>query len=458
MKYTRVPENGSKSIYPLIGLFLAAVMAASCGMIQGKKQDSSADSLHRIVLKSGTTIPDQQRKYYQQVCSAWFDSSLGRTGFNGGIVIAKNGQILFEKYSGSEALDGKVPNSDSTSFHIASVSKTFTAMAVLLLMQEGKLQLDDLYAKYFPQFNYPGVTVRTLLNHRSGLPNYVYFMEKHGWNRQQFVRNQDVLDYLVKYHDVLENIAPADRHFTYCNTNYALLALLIEKLSGRSYADFITQRIFRPLGMSHSFVFDSTHAGTATVSFDWRGRAIPLNCLDLVYGDKNIYSTPRDLLQWDQLLYTQELFTDSTKAAAFTPYSNEKAGTRNYGLGWRMFLFPEGKKIIYHNGWWHGNNASFIRFIADSATVIILGNRFNRHIYHGRDLAVLFKGYGAASADEEGNSDSSMSADVQQPVRSVQTTPQRITTKQAVQKKSAGKLQKHRVVKPPVKSRHPKKR
>ena len=414
MKYTRVPVIGSKSFYPFILLFISCMMAASCGLIQGQKEEPVADSLHRIVLKSGTPIPNQQRAYYQQVCTAWFDSSLGRTGFNGGMVIAKNGQILFEKYMGSEALDGKVPNTDSTSFHIASVSKTFTAMAVLLLMQEGKLQLDDLFSKYFPQFNYPDVTIRTLLNHRSGLPNYVYFMEKQGWDKQQFVQNKDVLDFLVRYHDVLENIAPANRHFTYCNTNYALLALLIEKLSGQSYSDFLTQHIFRPLGMRHTFVFDSTRRASATASFDWRGRVIPLNYLDLVYGDKNIYSTPRDLLQWDQLLYTQELFTDATKEAAFTPYSNEKAGNRNYGLGWRMFLFPEGKKIIYHNGWWHGNNASLIRFVADSATVIILGNRFNRHIYHGRDLAVLFKGYGAAQADEEGSADSSMNPDIQQ--------------------------------------------
>ena len=113
-------------------------------------------------------------------------------------------------------------------FHIASVSKTFTAMAVLRLWQDGKLNIDDEFSKYFPSFNYPGVTIRTLLDHRSGLPNYVHFMENMGWDKKVNVTNEDVLNFLINRKAEMTDIGTADRRFMYCNTNFALLALLIE--------------------------------------------------------------------------------------------------------------------------------------------------------------------------------------------------------------------------------------
>ena len=112
--------------------------------------------------------------------------------------------------------------------------------------------------------------------------------------------------------------------------------------------------------------------------------------LDTNFGDKNIYSTPSDLLKWDQALYTDKLFSKATLDEAYTPYSNEKAGVRNYGLGWRMNVYPDGKKVIYHNGWWHGNNNVFIRMIRDSVTIIVLGNKYNPLIYQSKEIANVF--------------------------------------------------------------------
>ena len=112
--------------------------------------------------------------------------------------------------------------------------------------------------------------------------------------------------------------------------------------------------------------------------------------LDTNFGDKNIYSTPSDLLKWDQALYTDKLFSKATLDEAYTPYSNEKAGVRNYGLGWRMNVYPDGKKVIYHNGWWHGNNNVFIRMIQDSVTIIVLGNKYNPLIYQSKEIANVF--------------------------------------------------------------------
>jgi CubicO group peptidase (beta-lactamase class C family) len=196
-------------------------------------------------------------------------------------------------------------------------------------------------------------------------------------------------------------VGKPDKGFSYCNTNFALLALLIEKVSGKKYSDYLQETFFTPLQMNHTFVYKNKDSGKVTMSYDYRGKLIPFNFLDDVYGDKNIYSTPRDLLVWDRALSEGNLFNKKTLEEAYTPYSNEKPGIRNYGLGWRINNFPSGKKMIYHNGWWHGNNAAFIRLIQDSATIIVLGNKYNRGIYHAKDLASLFGNYYGASEEDE---------------------------------------------------------
>jgi CubicO group peptidase (beta-lactamase class C family) len=306
------------------------------------------------------------------------------------MLVAKNGTIIFERYNGSGHLGHTDTITANTPTHIASVTKTFTAMAVLKLVQDGKIQLDEEFSKYFPAFNYPGVTIRNLLSHRSGLPNYLYFMEELGWDKSVFIKNQDVLDYLISHKAELKDISSPDTHFTYCNTNYALLALLIEKISGISYPQFIKQTFFIPLQMNNSFVFTPADSARVNPSYDWRGTIIPMNFLDHVYGDKNIYTTPRDMLKWDRVLSTNLIFKREILEQAYAPYSNEKPGIRNYGLGWRMNIYPDGKKLIYHNGWWHGNNAAFIRILDEDATIIVMGNKYSRGIYKAKGLVAIF--------------------------------------------------------------------
>ena len=384
------------------GLAIVTILILnSCGSTPAAKQANLADYPIKIVLPP-TPISKADSERIRLACQAWYDSVLKLHGFNGGIVVAKNGNIIFEAYNGSGNPRGADSMTDTTALHIASVSKTFTAMAVLKLWQDGKLTIDDEFSKYFPAFNYPGVTIRTLLNHRSGLPNYVHFMENMGWNKKVNITNQDVLDFLITRKQEIPNIGTPNRGFTYCNTNYALLALLIEKTSGINYGSYLKQTFFDPLQMKHTFVYSKTDSGKVTQSYDWKGGLIPFNFLDQVYGDKNIYSTPRDLQTWDRALTSNLFFTPKTLAEAYAPYSNEKPGVRNYGLGWRMNNLPSGKKMIYHNGWWHGNNAAFIRLIADSATIIVLGNKYNRGIYHAKDLANIFGNYFGDGEEEEG--------------------------------------------------------
>ena len=338
---------------------------------------------------------------YAGAIAAFYDTNLVARGFNGAILVAKNGKILFERYHGYSDLQRKDTLNEHSAFHLASVSKTFTAMAVLKLVEMGKLKLDDDLSIYFPNFPYPGITVRMLLSHRSGLPNYLYFMEQLGWDKKVFSDNSDVLDYLVRFRPKLTNTPGT--HFTYCNTNYALLGLIIEKVSGISYAAFLQHQFFTPLKMSDTYVFSLADTQKAMPSYNWKGQREAWTFLDKGYGDKNIYSTARDLLKWDQALYNTQLFTSETVESAFRPYSNEKPGIRNYGFGWRMNIYPNGKKIIFHGGWWHGNNTMLMRLVQDSATIIILGNKYNRNVYDAKKMANIFSPYFETDEEEEKN-------------------------------------------------------
>ncbi len=353
-----------------------------------------------IQLPKPGLIAENERNAINQKCTEWYNQFLKNSNFNGGVIVAKNGNIVFEQYKGCAHLNRQDSVNNQTPFHIASVSKTFTAMAILKLWQEGKVNIDDEVSNYLNGFNYPKVTVRTLLNHRSGIPNYIYFMEELGWDRKVFIQNKDVLEFLIKRKAEIKNIGVPDRSFTYCNTNYALLALIIEKASGKSYPEYLSENFFKPLAMYNTFVFTEADTSRITPTYDWRGIETPMNFLDEVYGDKNIYSTPENLLLWDKFLRSNILFTPKTLEEAYTPYSHEKPGIRNYGLGWRMNVYPTGQKMIYHNGWWHGNNASFIRLINENVTIIVVGNRFCSNVYKSKYLAAIFNSNMTGSEEE----------------------------------------------------------
>ncbi len=385
----------------LFYLFACVLINTACNSTGNKDKKNGADSLQIIDLPKSVAVSAAEAIRIKNACQVWYDTVLLQKGFNGGIIVAKDGNIVFEKYIGTGHLPGKDTITENSSMHIASITKTFTAMAVLKLQQDDSLNIDDEFSKYFPAFNYPGVTIRCLLNHRSGLPNYNYFMETLGWDKARFVKNEDVLNYLITYKAALPDVLPPGVHFSYCNTNYALLALLIEKITGATYAAYLNRTFFIPLQMKQTYVFSLADTLKAIPSYNWRGVPEAFNFLDQVYGDKNIYTTPRDLLLWDRALSSNLIFTLQTLDQAYAPYSNEKPGMRNYGLGWRMNIFPDGNKIIYHNGWWHGSNATFIRLLKEKATIIVIGNKFTRAVYHAKVLTSIFGNYYLPGDEEE---------------------------------------------------------
>lgn len=350
-----------------------------------KKKTAKTTSIYTIGLteeQEQKILNSSKTRQIRQEVAELMRLKLSPGSFSGAILVARKGVILYEHYQGLENHATKAPVTDSSSFQLASVSKTFTGMAILSLLEKEKLTLDDPLQKYFPDFPYLGINIRMLLNHRSGLPNYLYFCDSLVKDKSHFLTNDEVIRLMTEHKPPTQY--PPDRHFNYCNTNYLLLASIIEKVSQQKYADYLQQTFFTPLEMTNTFVADPAQAPRShqTVShlFSWRPE--PDNSFDGVVGDKGIYSSVRDMLKWDQAIYSGKLFKPETLKEAFTPYSNERPGIRNYGLGWRLFTYPDSSNnIVYHNGWWHGNNTVFYRFVKDSTTLVILGNRYNRGIY-----------------------------------------------------------------------------
>lgn len=319
---------------------------------------------------------------YNQKLSAFFDTTLLNRNFNGSILVAKGGNILYEAYIGHTDPSKKTDTiSATTPFHLASSSKPFTGMAVMRLVEAGKIGLDDDIIKYFSGFPYSGVTVRHLLTHRSGLPNYLYFMEdKQKWKPTSMPDNKDVVDFLVRYQPP-KTAAPGTK-FQYCNTNYVLLASIVEKVTGKTFPQYMKETIFDPLGMKHTFIFTPADSARVIMSYKPSGGLWVNDKYDHTYGDKNVYSTPRDMLKWDSGLYREDFISKAILDSAFIPRSHEKQSIHNYGYGWRMLNLNNGKNVIYHFGKWHGFNPAFARLIDEKAVIIILSNRSTKNTYH----------------------------------------------------------------------------
>lgn len=346
------------------------------------------ESKATIVFKEYRKLSEKELRYYKYRAQKVYDSIFVKYSFNGSILIQKNGEIILEKYNGYSNFNTKKPIKPKTPFHIASISKTFTAAVILRLIDQGKLKFTDSIQQFFPAFPFHEITIHSLLSHRSGLANYAYFMG-YGtlWNQYKKASNQDMLQFIIETKPDKYN--KANKSFSYCNTNYALLALIIEKVTGNNYPQYLQDSIFKPLGMNNSFVFSIRDSSNYNPSFAYNNRSYPLESIDFIYGDKNIYSTVRDLMIWDHSIYSNNIYSKEMYELAITPYSNERKSIHNYGYGFRLMIYPN-EKIVYHNGWWHGNNTVFTRLVKDSAAIFLLGNKYNRAIYSGFKLKNIF--------------------------------------------------------------------
>src|ERR1700744_716616 len=318
-----------------------------------------------------------------------------KSAFNGNILVAKHGKIVYENALGWANHLHRDSLKIGSRFELASITKTMTGTAILMLMERGKLKLDQNVKEFFPNFPYDGVTIKLLLTHRSGMMNYVYFIDdiyrKQHLNQRKGLTNTEAMDMIAQYKPTPFN--KPDKRFLYNNSNFMVLGSIIEKVTGMSYADYMKDNIFKPAGMTHTAVYSKAVYDKIPVDVvghdrnSWKYSVAP-NFLDGPVGDKGIYSTVGDLYLFDQALRAGMLIKPATQDSAYMPRNPMIRGHFNYGYGWRLFEAP-GQMVVYHTGWWHGFRHIFVRDLKNDVTIVLLGNLVNGSLLHLDDLFKL---------------------------------------------------------------------
>ncbi|MEN2487172.1 serine hydrolase domain-containing protein [Flavobacterium sp. B11] len=395
LKKTKIPQ-----------LLFSMLVLSSCGQNKTTAIDTTQtveDTLPKM--KPLGAEPKVSQAYKNSVVGRinhFYNKNWPNNTMNGSFLVAKNGQILFERYNGFANKNEGTKITPETPVQIASVSKVLTATAVLKLVNAGKIDLDQKVNTILKTFPYEDCTIRMLLDHRTGMRNYAYFTDrdKSIWDRHNQLTNKDILNILATKDIGLES--RTGTRFSYCNTNYAMLALIIEKITGLTYKEAMSQMIFKPLGMTNTYVFDDDKDRKKIVpSYKGNGVEIGFDYLDNVYGDKNVFSTARDLLKFDRARQSPDFLKPELLKQVYTGYSNERKGTKNYGLGIRMINWETGQNFYFHNGWWHGNTSSYITLMNEGVTIIALSNKMTRNTYAVRKLAPVFGDYPFNFKDEE---------------------------------------------------------
>ncbi|MBR4147459.1 MAG: beta-lactamase family protein [Bacteroidales bacterium] len=300
---------------------------------------------------------------------------------NGVVLYAEEGQVVLKKAFGWRNL---VKKQDSLrvddQFQLASVSKMFTAEAIMLIHSQGKLDYDDPITKFIPEFPYQGITVRHLLNHRSGLSRYETLADETWPDRGIPIGNEDIIKLYVQHNPLPYNQPGITFHYT--NVNYALLASIVERVSGKHFEDFMKEEVFDPLGMSRSYIYSMRDSGRlhTYVNTEVQGhimmrqgpKRVEEDYLNGVMGDKMMYSTVDDLYKFCLALERNSFLPDSIQRQAFLPGSEEWKNGENYGFGWRMNEKHPG--VLFHFGWWKGYRSFFIRDLEKHRVLIVLTN------------------------------------------------------------------------------------
>lgn len=307
----------------------------------------------------------------------YFSRKYKKRQFNGNILFAEDGKIITHKSYGYANLKTKEELTENHSFQLASVSKPFTSVAILQLIENGQINLKDTLQKFFPNFPYEGITIHQLLCHRSGLSQYTHFCDAPDsiWpDKSKTINNQDVINIISKINPLINY--PPDRRYYYCNTNYLLLASIVKKISGIEFKQYLKENIFSPIDMNHSIVYDRTNFNELIMPTQGYENRIPWEDVYLngVVGDKGVYSTTMDLLKFDRALEKNLLINDSLKKLAFSKKNKDYNRNKNYGYGFRLKEHNKYGKIVYHTGWWKGYRSYYIKVLKNDQTIIILNN------------------------------------------------------------------------------------
>lgn len=348
-----------------------------------------------------------------QTVTEKLDTFFNSSPINGNVLVTENGRIVYRKSFGFADFASKKSNFENATFQTASVSKVFTATAILQLSEKGKLRFDDPAVKYLPDFPFPNITIRHLLSHTSGLPDMELYETAVRANPELIIANKDIISVLKIWNKPLK-FQPGEK-WDYCNTNYALLALIVEKTAKLSFADYLKKFIFQPAEMNDTYLrvsvsqttdknlvknhflptmYQITPQDVSTVALKdaVRMRRVKYENYNLgfTFGDQNVISTIGDLFKFDQALYTEKLLKFKILEEAFKPtrLNNGEIFTDDfgmpfgkkcsYGFGWIICDDSNTGKIVGHDGYNRGIASIFYRNIAKKQTVIMFDNAESR--------------------------------------------------------------------------------
>jgi len=326
---------------------------------------------------------------------------------NGTAFVAKKGEVLYDVAFGDADMSTNRPLTSQSVFNLASVSKPITATAILLLVQDGKLNLDVYLNKWLPDLPYEGITIRHLLNHTSGLPDYLDLFENY-WDKTKIADNDDLLTYLIKYKP--ERLFVPNERVEYSNTGYILLALIVERITHMNFADFLKYNIFKPLKMTHTKAIgirkenieiddyaygyvNDVYKGKYVLADDFEETKM-VTYLDGMLGDGGVQSTVGDLYLFERALSRGDFINNELLREAYTPAKTKIDTPFKYGFGWIIEDDKDKGQIIWHSGGWPGYATILKRFIDQDIVIIVLRNKeqdfdFEQHILYAIEQAAF---------------------------------------------------------------------
>ena len=380
----KTPSRRIFSLFLPFGMTRHTLVIAFCLLLSASLFSCGRHSHSNVVVNTDSLFVDMNKKkvaQYTKRADKTF-TSLARNGLNGAVLYAEQGQIIYEKAFGYRDLTRRHKDSlrVDDAFQLSSDSKMFTAEAIMLLQAQGKLDYDDDVRKHIPELPYEGITLRMLLNHRSGLPRYDAMADAFWPDRTKPFSNEALIKMLVERRP--DPYGTPDGSYFYNNINYALLASVVERASGQPFEDFMRENIFEPLEMKNSYIYSMRNDTQVSLYMptDVHGHEMyrkgPVKSqndyLNGVMGDKIMFSTVEDLWRFNQALDGALLLPDSLQAEAFKPGSPEWKNDENYGFGWRMS--KEHPNMYFHYGWWKGYRSAVIRDVKHRRFLAVLTN------------------------------------------------------------------------------------
>jgi CubicO group peptidase (beta-lactamase class C family) len=319
---------------------------------------------------------------YKDTIETYFKKLSSWGHFNGVILYADKDKIISHKSYGYASFKPKEPLTLEHTFQLASASKPFTAMAIMQLVEQGKLSLKDSVEKYIQPFPYKGITIEDLLTHKSGLGQYTHFCDSPSYiwsDKNSTIKNEDVITIINK---VKPPVSKRKNLHLYSNTNYILLAEIIKVVSGISYEDYMDEYLFTPSNMFSTRVYNRTNSEelcSPTVGYNANKHPEDDIYLNGCVGDKGIYSNAMDLFNFHVSLLQENVLSKTFQDSSYMPRVTAQVNDQKYGYGWRIIEREEGN-IVFHTGWWKGYKTYFIRIPSKQQLAVVLSNTVNTNL------------------------------------------------------------------------------